>query len=157
MAGHGSRAKATGDYVTDVDRESERAIGELLTAETPDIPLVGEEAGGTPTDRYWLVDPLDGTTNYLHGFPVVGVSIALIQDGRPIVGVVHAPFLGETYLTTAGGGATLAVGEERVPVRVSDRRPERAVLGTGFPFRQGRGTSPATSGCSIGACAVSRT
>ncbi|MGQ0669609.1 MAG: inositol monophosphatase family protein [Actinomycetota bacterium] len=86
VAGRGSRSKGAGDYVTDTDRESERVIGELLTAETPDIPLVGEEAGGTPTDRYWLVDPLDGTTNYLHGFPIVGVSIALIQDGRPIVG-----------------------------------------------------------------------
>ena len=74
---------------------------------TPDIPLVGEERGGLTSDRYWLVDPLDGTTNFLHGFPIVAVSVALIDRGRPTVGAVHAPFLRETYAAAAGSGATV--------------------------------------------------
>src|SRR6266513_2823142 len=71
--------KGAGDYVTEVDRASERAIGDLLAASTPDIPMIGEELGGAGSERYWVVDPLDGTTNFVHRFPVVGVSVALIE------------------------------------------------------------------------------
>src|SRR5581483_8118738 len=90
--------KGAGDYVTEVDRASEQAIAEVLRAGTPEIPLVGEEGGGAAGERYWVVDPLDGTTNFLHRFPIVGVSVALIEKGRPTIAVVHAPFLGESYL-----------------------------------------------------------
>ncbi len=128
--------KGVGDYVTDVDRESERAIAATLGAETPDIPVLGEEEGGRAGDRYWAVDPLDGTTNYLHGFPVVGVSVALVEEGTPVVGAVHAPFLGETYLAARGSGATASrAGSDRVPLRVSGLTPARAIVATGFPFR----------------------
>src|SRR5437870_3724808 len=99
------QAKGEGDYVTEVDRASERAITRLLARGSPEIPIVGEEEGGDTGPRYWVVDPLDGTTNYVHGFPVVGVSIALVEARRPILGVVHAPFLGETYLGARGLGA----------------------------------------------------
>lgn len=132
-----AETKGAGDYVTEVDRASERAIGEVLAAATPDIPMLGEEAGGTRGERYWLVDPLDGTTNYLHGFPVVGVSVALVEDGRPVVGAVHAPFLGETYVAARGHGALRdGPGAARVPLAVSRRPSDRAVVGTGFPFRR---------------------
>jgi myo-inositol-1(or 4)-monophosphatase len=128
--------KSAGDYVTAVDKASERAIAGYLSRITPDIPLVGEERGGRTSDRYWLVDPLDGTTNFLHGFPIVAVSIALVEEGKPTVGVVHAPFLGETYAGATGLGATMERAEgtsERLSV---GRRPvERSVVGTGFPFR----------------------
>ncbi|MGH2594622.1 MAG: inositol monophosphatase family protein [Actinomycetota bacterium] len=128
--------KAVGDYVTEVDRLSERVIEEVLSAGEPDIPMIGEEGGGTTSARYWLVDPLDGTTNFVHGFPIVGVSIALVEDGRPVLGVIHAPFLGETYIAALGQGATLerqdGSGER---LAVSQRPVERAVVGTGFPFR----------------------
>jgi myo-inositol-1(or 4)-monophosphatase len=142
VAGEGpapvAEAKGAGDYVTEVDRASERAIREVLGAGTPDIPVVGEEgegdgAGGT---RSWVVDPLDGTTNYLHGFPVVGVSVALVEDGRPSVGVVHAPFLGQTFLAARGLGARIRKGGKVVEARVSGRPVEQAVVGTGFPFRR---------------------
>ena len=131
-----AESKGAGDYVTEVDRASERAIREVLGAATPDIPVLGEEAGGAAGERYWVVDPLDGTTNYLHGFPVVGVSVALVQDGRPALGVVHAPFLGQTYLAARGLGARVRRGGAVVETKVSGRPVEQAVVGTGFPFRR---------------------
>jgi myo-inositol-1(or 4)-monophosphatase len=82
-----AESKGAGDYVTEVDRASERAIREVLGAATPDIPVLGEEgggeAGGAVGKRYWVVDPLDGTTNNPHGFPVVGVSVAWRMEGPP--------------------------------------------------------------------------
>jgi myo-inositol-1(or 4)-monophosphatase len=126
-----------GDYVTDVDLASERAIVEFLGVETPDIPVHGEEGGGATGDRYWVVDPLDGTTNFAHGFPAVGVSVALMDRGSPIAGCIHAPFLGETYLTGRGEGSWVEHdGAARRRVGVSSRPPERAVVATGFPFRR---------------------
>ena len=126
------RSKAAGDYVTEVDRASEEAIGRLLREGAPDVQVVGEERGGREADRFWLVDPLDGTTNFVHGLPVAGVSVALIEAGRPVAGAVHAPLLGETWCAALGSGAV--DGEGRA-LQVSDRPPERAVVGTGFPFR----------------------
>jgi len=129
--------KAAGDYVTEVDRASENAIAAFLTNAAPGIPIVGEEYGGSADDHYWLVDPLDGTTNFVHGFPIVGVSVALVQEGRPVAGAVHAPFLRETYIGARGQGARVERdGSRRAePLHVSERSPERAVVGTGFPFR----------------------
>ena len=129
--------KGDGDYVTEVDRASERAISAALLEAEPDIPVLGEEEGGSTGERYWVVDPLDGTANYLHGFPLVGVSIALVEAGRPVVGAVHAPFLGDTYLAARGLGARVvtAGGEDRA-LRVSARDPTSAIVATGFPFRR---------------------
>lgn len=128
--------KGEGDYVTTVDRAAEALIANALATALPDIPILAEEAGGVASERYWCVDPLDGTTNFIHGFPAVGVSIALIENGRPVVGVVHAPFLGQTYTAERGAGAFLIDdgGEHRI--RISPRAPEHAVLATGFPFRR---------------------
>lgn len=131
-----TRTKGAGDYVTDVDLACERAIVDSLRASDPETPVVSEESGGELSDRYWLVDPLDGTTNFMHGFPIVGVSIALIEDGRPTIGVVHAPFLGETYTATAGGGAHRISSEGSVRLYVSKRDPSQAIIATGFPFRK---------------------
>jgi len=134
-AGHGAwsaERKGAGDYVTEVDRRSEDAIRASLETATPAIPVVGEEAGGEPGDRTWLVDPLDGTTNFLHGLPIVGVSVALVVDGRPTVGVVHAPFLATTWTARAGAGAT----RDGEAIHVADRPVDRALVATGFPFRR---------------------
>src|SRR5919108_439512 len=95
-----AEAKGAGDYVPDVDRRSEEAITRILIDEAPDIPVLGEEEGGRQGKRYWLVDPLDGTTNFMHGFPVVGVSLALVEDGRPSVGVVSDWEGGDRWLET---------------------------------------------------------
>ncbi len=128
--------KGAGDYVTEVDRESEQAISAFLFGETG-IPVVAEESGGQTSHRYWVVDPLDGTTNFIHGFPAVGVSVALVEEGRPVAAAVHAPFLGDTWSAARGSGATLRRAEGPVvPLSISSRPPERAVVGTGFPFRR---------------------
>jgi myo-inositol-1(or 4)-monophosphatase len=125
------REKAAGDWVSDVDTASERAVAARLAEATPDIAFFGEETGGERAALGWICDPLDGTANFLHGFPAVGVSVALVQDGVPIVGVVHAPLLGTTYRATAAGGAY----RDGVELHVSTRAPEQAMVATGFPFR----------------------
>jgi myo-inositol-1(or 4)-monophosphatase len=138
-AGRGAEAFGKGlpgDYVTEVDLASERTIRRMLEQATPDVPVVGEESGGEGGDRYWLVDPLDGTVNYLHGFWAVGVSVALVEDGRPVAGAVHGPLLGTTWTASVGGGAWRRQGDgASEAIRVAEREVERAVVGTGFPFR----------------------
>ncbi|MCJ7832371.1 MAG: inositol monophosphatase, partial [Actinobacteria bacterium] len=124
-------AKGEGDYVTEVDHAAEALISQMLTSDFPDIPIQAEEGGGSASERYWCVDPLDGTTNFIHGFPAVGVSIALIEDGRPTVGVVHAPFLAQTYVAQRGKGAFLRDDQGDHPLHVSTRVPQQSVLATG--------------------------
>jgi myo-inositol-1(or 4)-monophosphatase len=127
-----------GDWVTDIDLASERAITELLRDETPHLPVQGEEEGsGVTAEVRWVVDPLDGTTNFIHGFVAVGVSVALVDGADVLVAATHAPFLGDTWHAAAGRGALW----ERPNVaatacRVSERPWEHAVIGTGFPFRR---------------------
>ncbi len=124
--------KAPGDWVSAADIASEKAIQETLERLAPGIDFFGEESGGTRSDRGWYVDPLDGTANFLHGFVAVGVSVGLVQNGAPVVGVVHAPFLDRTFHAVAGGGAFL----DGQPIHVSDRSPAQAIPATGFPFRR---------------------
>jgi myo-inositol-1(or 4)-monophosphatase len=84
-----------------------------------------------------VVDPLDGTTNFMHGFPLVGVAVGLVERGRPVVGVVEAPFLEETYAGARGLGAEIRRASDPTrALRVSERDPDEAVVGTGFPFRR---------------------
>ena len=132
------RTKGPGDWVSDADMSSEHAIRDLLHEAAPELAFFGEETGGDRAEVGWFVDPLDGTANFVHGFPVVGVSVALVADGRPVVGVVHAPMLGRVYAARLGGGATCN-GE---PIRVSTRDPEQAICATGFPFRAKRDRLP---------------
>lgn len=133
-----AQEKGAGDYVTEVDLASEAAIRELLGRATPDIPVVGEEGGGDEGSdgSYWLTDPLDGTTNFIHGFPAVGVSVALVRGGRAVAGAIDAPFLGRTWVGARGAGAVRrdADGSE-IALHVSERPVSQAVVGTGFPFR----------------------
>ncbi len=125
------REKSPGDWVSAADEGSEHAVRETLERLAPGIAFFGEEFGGDRADVGWYCDPLDGTANFLHRLEAVGVSIALVADGRPVVGVVHVPMLARTYRATLGGGA-LRDGES---IRVSDRDPSRAIAATGFPFR----------------------
>jgi myo-inositol-1(or 4)-monophosphatase len=132
------RTKGPGDWVSDADTSSEHAIRDLLHDAAPELAFFGEETGGDRAEVGWFVDPLDGTANFVHGFPVVGVSVALVADGHPVVGVVHAPMLGHVYAARLGGGATRN-GE---PIRISARDPEQAICATGFPFRAKRDRLP---------------
>ena len=125
------REKSAGDWVSDVDTSSERAVQALLAEAAPDIAFFGEETGGERSALEWICDPLDGTANFLHGFPAVGVSVALVEDGVPVVGVVHAPLLATTYVATQGAGAY----RDGARLAVSTRAPERGMVATGFPFR----------------------
>jgi len=127
-----AEAKGVGDWVTEADRASEDAIRTYLERATPDVPVLGEEEGGERGERFWAVDPLDGTTNFMIGFPIVAVSVALVQEGRPVVGSVRGPLLGLAFSAARGRGAWS--GADRL--RVSGRTPERAIVATGFPFRQ---------------------
>jgi myo-inositol-1(or 4)-monophosphatase len=124
-------AKAPGDYVSEVDLRSEATVREALERDAPGIDFFGEEGGGVRGELGWMVDPLDGTANFLHGFPVVAVSVALVEAGRPVVGVVHAPLLGETYGAASGCGAF----RDGRALRVAQRPPERSICATGFPFK----------------------
>jgi myo-inositol-1(or 4)-monophosphatase len=126
--------KARNDFVSEVDREAEvRIIDELLKA-FPDHGIIAEESGvieGQGEFR-WIIDPLDGTTNYLHGFPQYAVSIACEHRGRLAHGVIYDPFKQELFAASRGDGATL----NNRRIRVSKLRSvEGALLATGFPFK----------------------
>jgi myo-inositol-1(or 4)-monophosphatase len=130
---HSVRYKGEVDLVTEVDEQAEQVIKEILLGAFPSYGMLAEESGRASgqEDARWIVDPLDGTTNYAHGLPIFCVSIALERAGEVIVGVVHDPMREETYLAERGGGATLN-GE---PIRVSDTdEPIQALIATGFPY-----------------------
>jgi myo-inositol-1(or 4)-monophosphatase len=129
--------KARSDFVTNIDREAEWLIGETVMAALPDARIVGEEltpAGITAdTDEVvWVVDPLDGTTNFLHDYPMYAVSVAAVQGGQPVAGVVVDVVRELVYRSSAGGGAWR--GKDRLRVSAVDE-PALALLGTGFPFK----------------------
>ena len=124
--------KGFGDYVTAVDREAERAAIAVLRRGAPDIPVLAEESGGHSADRVWVIDPVDGTTNLVRGFPVVGVSVALVEEGRPVVGAVGAPYLGDEWSASEGDGAWHGKGRR---LHVSSHSGA-GVAATGFPFRR---------------------
>lgn len=126
--------KAQNDFVSKVDREAETLVVRLLQRAYPDHAFVGEEGGkqGVESDYEWIIDPLDGTTNFLYGIPQYSVSIALKHKGRLMVGVVYDPLRDETFAASRGDGATLN-GRR---IRVSERTNlQNALLGTGIPFR----------------------
>jgi myo-inositol-1(or 4)-monophosphatase len=121
------------DLVTEMDRRSEDLILRRLRSSFPHDGIRAEEGGGANTgaDRVWVVDPLDGTTNYAHEYPVFSVSIALAVEGRPVVGAVYNPLLDDMYSARAGGGALLN-GRPRRVTEVGTL--ERAFLATGFSY-----------------------
>jgi myo-inositol-1(or 4)-monophosphatase len=136
-------AKGPGDFVTRADREAERIVKEELLGARPHYGWLGEETGiteGTDPTRRWIVDPLDGTTNFLHGLPHWSVSIALEHKGEVVAGVVYDPAKDEMFWAEKGQGAWM--NDRRL--RVSGRRHMiEAIFATGVPFG-GRGTLPAT-------------
>lgn len=125
--------KGSVDLVTEYDHRSERLILSRLRAAFPEHAIRAEESGrsGRPADYEWLVDPVDGTTNFAHGFPVFAVSIALVRRGVPVAGAVYDPTRDEMFLAEAGQGAAL----NGAPLHVSaETRLDRALLTTGFPY-----------------------
>jgi myo-inositol-1(or 4)-monophosphatase len=132
-AEHAITYKGEVDLVTEVDEEAERVIREELLGTFPTYGMLAEEGGklAGEEDARWIVDPLDGTTNYAHGLPIFCVSIALERSGEVVLGVVHDPMGEETFVAQRGRGATLN-GD---PIRVSDTDELiRALIVTGFPY-----------------------
>ena len=128
--------KGRNDYVSEADRAAERAVIDVIQKHYPEHAILAEESGATGetgSDTVWIIDPLDGTTNYLHGFPVFAVSIGVKVNGRMSHGVVYDPMRQELFTATRGAGAQL----DEHKIRVSGRQElEHALIGTGFPFRQ---------------------
>jgi len=125
--------KAENDAVTAADRASEALIARRLRDLRPGDGLVAEEGTtiNPAASRQWVVDPLDATNNYAHRFWIFAVSIALVENGEPAVGVVYCPFLQQTFSATRAGGAFL----NGRPIRVSQTREMgRAIVATGFPY-----------------------
>lgn len=138
------REKARSSLVTEVDLRSEALIRRTIEKKFPAFQFRGEEtgeiAGRSASAPMWHVDPLDGTTNFVHGFPLFCVSIGLALGDEPLVGVIHIPTLGETFHGSKGNGAQL----NRAPLHVSRRaRLSECLLTTGFAYmREGRRLSP---------------
>jgi myo-inositol-1(or 4)-monophosphatase len=130
---HAITYKGEVELVTEVDTEAERVIREELLGTFPTHGMLAEEGGelAGEEDARWIVDPLDGTTNYAHGLSIFCVSIALERAGEVVLGMVHDPMGEETFVAERGRGATLN-GE---PIRVSSTdEPIRALIATGFPY-----------------------
>jgi myo-inositol-1(or 4)-monophosphatase len=130
---HFVRYKGEVDLVTEVDEQAEQLIREILLGDFPAYGMLAEEGGALvgEVDARWIVDPLDGSTNYAHGLPIFCVSIALERAGEVILGVVYDPMHEETFVAERGQGATL----NGQPIQVSDTDELiRALIATGFPY-----------------------
>ncbi|RQO33416.1 inositol monophosphatase [Herminiimonas sp. KBW02] len=131
--------KKPNDFVTEVDQAAEQAIIEVLKSAYPDHAILAEESGASANlhdenDNVWIIDPLDGTTNFIHGFPQYCVSIALQQRGQITQAVVYDPTRNDLFTATKGAGAYL--NEKRIRVTKRDKIAD-ALIGTGFPYRAG--------------------
>jgi myo-inositol-1(or 4)-monophosphatase len=132
------KTKMRNDFVTEVDNLSEQEIIRIIRRAHPQHAILAEESGphgGEKEEYLWIIDPLDGTTNYLHGFPQYAVSIALQHRGRLQLGVVYDPFKDEMFCASQGEGATLNSHRIRVS-QLNDLNG--ALLGTGIPYRPGQ-------------------
>jgi myo-inositol-1(or 4)-monophosphatase len=126
--------KGRNDFVTEVDHAAERTIMDEVRRHYPAHAFMAEESGASgESDTVWIIDPLDGTTNFLHGFPTFAVSIAVQHKGRLEQAVIYDPMRGEIFTASRGQGAHL----ENYRIRVSKQRGlEGALIATGFPYRE---------------------
>ncbi len=126
--------KGHNDFVSDADRAAEKAAINCIHKHYPDHAILAEESGASgESDTVWIIDPLDGTTNYLHGFPVFAVSIGVQDKGRMEHAVVYDPLRQELFTASRGAGAQL----DGHKIRVSGQMElARSLIGTGFPFRE---------------------
>ncbi len=138
IAGHLLRQRPTRvdhkgaiDLVTEIDLASEACIRRELAARLPGVPVQGEEGGGVTTGLRWVVDPLDGTTNFVHGYPFYAVSIALVDGEHPLAGCVYDPVRDRAHHAARGHGSWI----DDARVHVSETTGVDAALGvTGFPY-----------------------
>ena len=134
-------SKGPADFVSDVDRGAEDVIRRIVAERHPDAVLIAEESAPRVAqgDLTFVADPLDGTTNFLHGFPWYAVSIAALSLGHQVAGAVLNVANGELFTAVRGGGAR----RNGQPIQVSSvTEPSRALIGTGFPFKHREGIAP---------------
>lgn len=133
----GTKSSVT-DMVTEIDRAAEACVAAELRRRRPDDGLVGEEGAAAPSRSgvVWVVDPIDGTTNYLYGYPAFCVSLAAEVDGEAIAGVVHDPLRDETFLAARGRGSFVRnrLGEHRLAVAPDGGPLAEALVATGFGY-----------------------
>jgi myo-inositol-1(or 4)-monophosphatase len=126
--------KGTGDYVTSADKRTEKILKDELHKARPAYGMLAEEGGsmnGSDPDNRWIVDPIDGTTNFIHGLPLIAISIALERKGELVAGLIYNPIMDELFTAERGRGAML---NERRRLRVSARRELKdALLSCGLP------------------------
>ena len=128
--------KGKNDFVSEVDKHAENIIIDTIKNSYPDHAFLGEEFGKSGKSEFlWIIDPLDGTTNFLHGFPHFAVSIALQYEGRLDQAVIYDPLKNELFSASKGKGAQLNNKKIRVS---SQKKLDGALLGTGFPFGEGK-------------------
>ena len=126
-------SKGKSDFVSEVDRTAEAEITRIIRRYYPDHAILGEEGGAYgDSDTVWIIDPLDGTTNFLHGIPHYAVSIGVTYRGKLAHAVIYEPNTNDLYTATAGGGAQC--NSRRIRVSRTDSL-DRALIGTGAPFR----------------------
>jgi myo-inositol-1(or 4)-monophosphatase len=133
--------KGPGDFVSTADLKAEKTLREELAKARPNFGFLMEESGASPgrdARHRWIVDPLDGTTNFLHGIPHWAISIGLEEDGEIVAGLIYHPIADEMYFAEKGGGAYLNDRRLRVSAR---RKLDESLIGTGIPFR-GHGDHP---------------
>ena len=128
--------KGPNDFVTEVDQAAEQAIVDVLRAAYPDHAILAEESGASSNlrdenENVWIIDPLDGTTNFIHGFPQYAISIALQQRGQITQAVIYDPTRNELFTATKGAGAFM--NDKRLRVAKRDKLAD-ALIGTGFPY-----------------------
>jgi myo-inositol-1(or 4)-monophosphatase len=134
------QTKKPSDFVSEVDLAAEAAVAKVIGSRLPDSSILGEEGGARPATEggggsgvVFVVDPLDGTTNFLHGYPEYAVSIGVVVNDVPTAGVIIDVALNETFTATTGGGAFM----NGAPIRVSPIDDHKlALIGTGFPFNR---------------------
>ncbi len=130
--------KGPGDFVTSADKRTEKVLHDELSKARPEYGFLGEEGGeirGSDPDHRWIIDPIDGTTNFIHGLPLLAISIALERKGEPVAGLIYNPIMDELYTAEKGRGAYL---NERRRLRVSAREDLADALVTcGLPHRRG--------------------
>lgn len=132
--------KGLNDLVSYVDRETEKLLIQGLSTILPEAQFITEEGtiskfdGQAPTQgAYWIIDPLDGTTNFIHGIPIFGISVGLMVDGEMLIGIINEPNRKESFLAIKGGGA-FCNGK---PIQVSQKQTvAESLLATGFPYQQ---------------------
>ncbi len=132
---HDITMKGVINLVTETDIAAEAAILASLNNDSPGLPIMAEESVAThnlqSSNQIWVVDPLDGTTNFAHGFPFFAVSIALLEAGQSVIGVIYAPMMDELFWATKGGGSWLNGRAIRV---TKTQRLIQSLVATGFPY-----------------------